>query len=228
MYKRSPSSSSAISILSYTDKIPPVQVVVNLAGESISKKFLTEKRLLEIEKSRLNLIDYLYYALRNDPPELFIQASAITMENSCFFEICKKIEKRANKRFAMTKVAIARFGAVLSKKGGLMHYLSYLPKLNFLNGQNYVPYITLNDCITALNIVIDRKLSDVVDICSDYHLNLQNLILHFQKSRIINTISLPLIKETLLFDKRGSLLLIDKRIKPVQLLENSMKFTNLI
>ena len=128
----------------------------------------------------------------------------------------------------MTKVCLARFATVLSKKDGLIHYLSYLPKLNFLNGQNYVPYITLNDCIRALNIIIDEKLDDIVDICSDYQLNLQNLILHFQQSKIINTISLPLLKEALFIDKRSSLLLIDKRIKPVKLLKNSMTFTNYI
>lgn len=219
---------SAIRLLSYTDKIPSIEVVVNLAGESISKKFLTKKRLLEIEKSRIDLIDYLYYALKENPPVLFIQASAVTMDDSCFANICQKVEKRAQKRFSMTKVCLARFATVLSKKDGLIHYLSYLPKLNFLNGQNYVPYITLNDCIRALNIIIDEKLDDIVDICSDYQLNLQNLILHFQQSKIINTISLPLLKEALFIDKRSSLLLIDKRIKPVKLLKNSMTFTNYI
>ena len=219
---------SAIRLLSYTDKIPSIEVVVNLAGESISKKFLTKKRLLEIEKSRIDLIDYLYYAFIENPPFLFIQASAVTMDDSCFAYICQKVEKRAQKRFSMTKVCLARFATVLSKKDGLIHYLSYLPKLNFLNGQNYVPYITLNDCIRALNIIIDEKLDDIVDICSDYQLNLQNLILHFQQSKIINTISLPLLKEALFIDKRSSLLLIDKRIKPVKLLKNSMTFTNYI
>lgn len=219
---------SAISTLSYTDNLPSFEIIVNLAGASISKRFLTEKRLLQIEKSRLDLIDYLYFAKRNDPPALFIQASAITMDDSCFSKICSKVEKKASKRFAMTKVANVRFATVLSPKGGLLYYLSYLPKLNFLNGMNYVPFITLYDCISALEIVIEKQLTDVVDICSDYQLNLQNLILHYQKSKILNIFSLPLIKELLLLDKRGSLLLIDKKIKPKKLIENSMNFTNLI
>ncbi len=110
-------------------------VVIHLAGESLSKGLWTKKKKKQILESRVvgtaNLVKILDSCKR--PPKLFISASAIgfygsregriTEESSCgegfLSEVCLNWEKAAKKwKNPKTRVVIARFGFILSSKGG--------------------------------------------------------------------------------------------------------------
>ena len=62
--------SNDISILQASDDFPDVDVIVNLAGESIAQKRLSQKRLNEILKSRLDTIDLLAEKYAENFPDL--------------------------------------------------------------------------------------------------------------------------------------------------------------
>lgn len=116
-----------------TDLVSNVDIVINLAGESIAKKKWTKKQKEILLESRINPTTALVAAINNasKKPQKFISASAIGIYGNRFDEeltensslgsdflanLCKEWEASALK--AETKVVILRTGIVLGKGGG--------------------------------------------------------------------------------------------------------------
>ncbi len=227
---------SDITVLKAQDDFPEVDVIVNLAGESIAKKRLSPKRLSEILNSRLDTIALLSEKYAKSFPAHFIQASAtgIYKDNSemdekgelaanVYADICKTIESKANelKDKYTTTVSILRIGVVVGYGGGLVDNLKYLPTLHIIGGNNYIPYLTVEDCARAIGFIIQKKLHGYINLCSDHFLKANELLKLCSSSKFL---TFPLPKFALKFDKRGDLLLTNQRIIPGTLKENGFVF----
>lgn len=231
-----------IQVINRYNEFPNVDVIINLSGESIAKKKLTQKRMNEILSSRLDTIDLLFEEYRLRAPKLFIQASATgiysdnencdesgPLGNSVYADVCRKIEKKAlsladNSTFRYTKICIARIGVVVGKGGGLTKNMHYLPKIRFIPGDNSVPYILIDDLVAAFNLIINKKISGSVNLCSDRFITLNRLISLCKPNSLL---TLPCPRSLLKMDKRGELLLADQKITPKVLLKNGFTFTKI-
>ena len=224
------------------NEFPNVDVIINLSGESIAKKKLTDKRMDEILSSRLDTLDLLLEEYRLRAPKLFIQASAtgIYKDNAdCdetgelgdndYAKICKAVEDKAlsfakNSTFRYSKICLARIGVVVGRGGGLSQNLRFLPKLHFIPGDNTIPYILLDDIVSAFNLIINKKISGPVNLCSDEDINLNKLISLCKPN---SPLTIPCPRKLLKLDKRGELLLADQKVRPSVLLENGFTFTKI-
>ncbi len=229
-------------VLNQYGEFPNVDVIINLSGESIAKKKLSDKRMDEILSSRLDTLDLLLEEYRLRAPKLFIQASAtgIYKDNAdCdetgelgdndYAKICKAIEDKAlslakNSTFRYSKICLARIGVVVGHGGGLSQNLRFLPKTHFMPGDNTIPYILLNDIVSAFNLIINKKISGPVNLCSDEYITLNKLI---ALCKPYCPIAIPCPRKLLKLDKRGELLLTDQKVRPSVLLENGFTFTKI-
>ncbi|MDY6466034.1 MAG: NAD-dependent epimerase/dehydratase family protein [Succinivibrio dextrinosolvens] len=228
--------SNDISILQASDDFPDVDVIVNLAGESIAQKRLSQKRLNEILKSRLDTIDLLAEKYAENFPAHFLQASATgiyidnceqdekgELANTVYADICKNIEKKANelKNEFLAAISILRIGVVVGDGGGLVENLKYLPTLHLIGGSNYIPYLKISDCAKAIKLIIEKKIQGNINLCSDHYLTANELLKLSSSSKLL---TVPVPKFALKLDKRGELLLTNQRIFPATLKENGFVF----
>ena len=229
-------------VLNQYGEFPNVDVIINLSGESIAKKKLTDKRMDEILSSRLDILDLLFEEYKFRAPKLFIQASATgiykdkaqcdetgELGDNDYAKICKAIEDKAlsfakNSTFRYSKICLARIGVVVGRGGGLSQNLRFLPKLHFIPGDNTIPYILLDDIVSAFNLIINKKISGPVNLCSDEDINLNKLISLCKPN---SPLTIPCPRKLLKLDKRGELLLADQKVRPSVLLENGFTFTKI-
>ena len=234
--------STNFRVVNVYNDFPNVDVIINLSGESIAKKKLTKDRLDEILQSRIDTIDLLLDEYRLRAPKIFIQASATgiykdnvscdetgELGDSVYAQICKAIEDKAlslaqNSTFRYSKICLARIGVVVGRGGGLRQNLRFLPKTHFIPGDNTIPYILIKDIVSAFNLIINKKLSGPVNLCSDDYVSLNKLI---ELCKPYCPIAIPCPRKILTLDKRGELLLADQKIEPKVLLENGFTFSKI-
>ena len=234
--------STNFRVVNVYNDFPNVDVIINLSGESIAKKKLTKDRLDEILQSRIDTIDLLLDEYRLRAPKIFIQASATgiykdnvscdetgELGDSVYAQICKAIEDKALSlaqisTFRYSKICLARIGVVVGRGGGLRQNLRFLPKTHFIPGDNTIPYILIKDIVSAFNLIINKKLSGPVNLCSDDYVSLNKLI---ELCKPYCPIAIPCPRKILTLDKRGELLLADQKIEPKVLLENGFIFSKI-
>lgn len=170
------------------EKIPSVDIVINLAGENISQNRWSDKVKDRILNSRLKSTKLIIAALSDKAitPQLWINASAIgyygsTYEhlnteedqpgNQFLSDVCKSWEEEAFKAKSICKrVVILRFGVVLGKEGGVLKKL--IPIFNLCaggklgNGKQYFAWISLDDLISIINHVINSNLDGIYNAVS--------------------------------------------------------------
>ncbi|MGN0916112.1 MAG: NAD-dependent epimerase/dehydratase family protein [Succinivibrio sp.] len=211
-------------------------VVINLAGESISDSYLSSKRLSLIRSSRLESLSLLYRSINHKRIKMFLQSSAVSVYKSLgnFCEtdevnpdtelgaIAVDIENETIKLFKdQLKPTLLRFAIVLDNSGGILKKLDSLFRLRFIHGNNLVPAISLENTLCAINFIIDKKITGPVNLTSSKVITL-NDILAMSKARL--SIPIPLPKVLLKVDKRSQLLTTDLNVKPLSLLENGFVF----
>lgn len=153
-------------------------VVVHLAGESLAKGFWTKEKKRKILESRevgtLNLVRVLD-SLKT-PPKLFISASAVgyygdrqgaiteesTPGQGFLPTVCLAWETAAKSlKNQGVRVVVARFGYILSSKGGFFKTMRSL----FLwglggkmgGGEQFLPWITIDDLLRAIEHIIEKQ-----------------------------------------------------------------------
>ncbi|MBA3339504.1 MAG: TIGR01777 family protein [Geodermatophilaceae bacterium] len=163
-----------------------VDGVVHLAGAGIADKRWTESRRREILDSRVDGTTTIAQTLAAAPPRarFMVSASAVgwygdtgdrPVEESepagegFLAEVCERWEAAAQPAIdAGVRVAFARSGLVLSRRGGLMGRLLPLFRLGLGaklgSGRQYWPWITLTDEISALRFLIDSDLTGPVNL----------------------------------------------------------------
>ena len=169
-------------------KIDGADVVINLAGAPVSKKW-TAAGKKEIMESRIHTTRRIVDSIRaaRQKPSLFISASAIGIydsvhqhtENSGQYatgflaEVCRRWEEEALPAAGETRLVILRIGMVLGAEGGALKKM----KLPFSfglggkigTGQQAVSFIHIYDLIEAICFIIDHpEMSGIVNAVSPY------------------------------------------------------------
>lgn len=161
-------------------------IVVNLAGATINKRWSKsyKKKILE---SRLDTTKKITtYIKKNKNISLLISASAVgiySSENKNYNDeysniygnnflsyVCKEWEKEALSVKEITKVAITRFGLVLSEKGGALPKMTLPAKFGIATilgrGDQIISWIMLEDLLRAINFIIENQIEGVVNMCA--------------------------------------------------------------
>lgn len=156
-----------------------IDVVINLAGESIGKGRWSKQRKEQLRDSRIKTTKKLVEQIRTstNPPKLFISGSAIgyygsqgdtilTEESIGKTEfthtLCSEWEAIAKEaQSEKTRVAILRTGVVLSSKGGMIPEIIKPFKYGLGsimgNGEQFFSWIHITDMIDAIKFIIENK-----------------------------------------------------------------------
>lgn len=165
------------------DTIKNCDVIINLAGAPISKKW-TKGYKKELLDSRVNTTQALVEAMKITKPKLFISTSAIGIykngykgseENAIYNDkflgiLAKSWEAEAlrAKEFDIN-TTIFRFGVVLGN-GGALKQMETPFKLglggSIGDGENMMSWISLEDVISAIKFAIDNKCSGIYNLTS--------------------------------------------------------------
>jgi uncharacterized protein (TIGR01777 family) len=170
------------------DLIDGSDIVINLAGAPVSKKWTPEWKQ-EILQSRTEPTRMIAGAIESATrkPSLFISSSAIGIyssdgthtEDSTGFsgswlaEVCHQWEKAALLSESFTRTVIFRTGVVLGKNGGALQKLERPFSLGFGgklgSGEQSFSFIHLHDLISAFIFVIHNdQVSGIVNAVSPY------------------------------------------------------------
>lgn len=229
-----------IDIFSIFTKLINSDVIVNLAGENISNRFIHNKRVEELLKSRINVTKDIYNIFSKKEcfkeDRLFIQASAtgfyeenskeIIDENSppgknFLSDICIQNEKNTISLFGQTNTSIIRLGVVIAKNGGLFKVLKSLPAITLLSNR-YLPYIYIDDVCLAIQHIMVNHLSGVFNFTTPEYGKTKKLLNVLNYRRHIKLPVFPFMIN--IGDKRGFLLTTNQKIKPKALLNTGYKF----
>jgi uncharacterized protein (TIGR01777 family) len=229
-------------------------IVINLAGSSINKKWTASARK-EIYESRIittrKLVNFLNSSLSNSP-KLLISASAIgiypsdngseSSVNLIFDEyskekgddfladICSDWENEAFKTNKGVRVIIARFGVVISHRGGALPKMLFPYKLGISgrigNGNHPFSWISLEDLVRAIEFLIEHdELKGVYNLTSEQPIsNAQLTEILSKKYRSILNISIPKWGFRLVYGKASTLFTKGQRVLPKRLLESGFIF----
>ncbi|MBM7645162.1 uncharacterized protein (TIGR01777 family) [Scopulibacillus daqui] len=158
-------------------QLPPIDVVINLAGAPIYDERWTESKKKEILKSRLHATKALIHLLENMPkkPFLLISASSVgyygasrtqmfteesSFDGSEFLaDVSYRWEKEAMRAEQLgIRTVLARFGLVLDANDGVLPKL-LLPYRYFIggtigSGKQWVSWIHIDDLVRLIDFII--------------------------------------------------------------------------
>lgn len=143
--------------------------VVNLAGESLFKRWTARNRR-RIRESRIDLTRHLLDKLRDSPPEVLVNASAVGYYGNAGdaplteaspsgdgfgAKLCRDWEKQAEAFSELgVRVCRLRFGVVLGRQGGMLKMLTPLFRLGLGgptgNGRQWMSWIYLPDLVQII------------------------------------------------------------------------------
>ncbi|MCG8670635.1 MAG: TIGR01777 family oxidoreductase [Pseudomonadales bacterium] len=174
-----------INTITWTSEIadlPPIDGVINLAGEGILDKRWSDTRKQELLNSRVALTEALVKAIVDSghKPKTFINGSAVGFYGDCGDDVCseksapgkdfaamlcKQWEIAANRIKAIgCRLAIVRIGIVLDKKGGALERMAMPFKFGLGGklgtGRQWFPWIHRDDlCKMILFLLNDNRCS---------------------------------------------------------------------
>lgn len=227
--------SDAGHVLGPGDLLPEAEVVINLAGASISRKFLGKRRARQITASRLRVLEELKHDFGGFYPQYFMQASAcgyypanaISDEYSSrgdglIASMCRDLEEGAqNFCRGHTLLCQMRLGIVLGESGGIMPLLRKLPPFKIMGPELTLPWISLEECVRAMEFLTAARPEGPVNLVSPVLQSTNEILSRCRPARW----RLPL--PALLFrlpDQRGRLLISNQSIAPRKLTALGFKF----
>lgn len=165
--------------LNTPELLKDIDVVINLAGESIGKGRWSKQRKEQLTDSRIKTTRKLVKQIKTstNPPKLFISGSAIgyygsqgdtilTEESIGQTEfthaLCSEWEVIAKEaQSEKTRVAILRTGVILSSKGGMIPEIIKPFKYGLGsimgNGEQFFSWIHITDMIGAIKFILENK-----------------------------------------------------------------------
>ena len=243
------SSINAIEDLASINKDQYFDVIINLAGASISKRW-TEAYKKELINSRITITQNLISLISRleKKPKLLISASAIGYygiheEGSVLDEkskpirgfthlLCKRWECEAIKAENYdVRVCIARLGVVLGKNGGALEKMITPFKFGLGsiigNGKQIMSWIHIDDVINIFNLFITD-----IQQKGTYNLTSPNPVNNYEFSKKLGKalnrhviLSMPSFMVKLLFGEMGeNLLLKGNAVRPKRILETGYIF----
>ena len=227
------------TILTDKDEFPQVDVIVNLAGASISSWPLTPRHLRHLIDSRLHVLGILKnkYAQKTFP-SLLIQASATSVyrqgrpvnEKGELGDTPEGLVSLTVERAAAdlcagrAALAIARIGMVIGPQGGIVKALRYFPAFSIWNNRSIMPWITLEDCVRALTFIAEEKICGIYNLSSPKPMRLNEVLKRARPALL--SLRLPLPSGLVKLDSRSRLIFFDAYIRPDALLNEGFKFNN--
>ena len=173
-----PAPITIIETLEDIDNSDRIDVIINLAGESLSSGLWTRKKRIRMRESRIGLtekINTMIWRL-DHKPELLLNGSAIGVygvapfgelnENSIISDdgtisqtLCRDWEAEAQKAEKQgVRVVLLRTGMVLDREGGALSQMIVPTELGggavFGNGNHMVSWITRDDLIGLIGHII--------------------------------------------------------------------------
>ncbi len=229
------------------NEVKDLDVMINLAGESINSGRWSEERKKRITQTRLYATEQVLEFLEkiNQPPSLLINASAIgiygTSLSETFVETSKfgtdflaktvtAWESHANKAQDLgMKVALMRFGIILDKEEGALPRMS-LPYRLYMggtvgSGHQWLSWIHIDDVVRSVQFVIDQQLSGPFNITSPSPMMMKDF------GQLIGKvlgrphwIPVPGIALKLLLGEMSMLVLEGQKVIPENLMKNGFSF----
>jgi len=230
---------------SLTDLIGGCEVVINLAGAPLIKRW-TKSNRKQIYDSRILSTRALVHAVSTmeAPPALFVNASGVGIyeDKGIFTEsnallsggfigkLCQDWEREASAVEDHCRLVIFRLGVVLDRQGGALSRL--LPFFRaglggrIGNGRQYFPWVHLSDVIRAFLFVMEDKRCHGV-----YNLSAPQVINNIQFTRALAgvlkrpaLIPVPAFVLSLLFGKGSQVLTSGQGVLPQRLTEQGFSF----
>lgn len=221
-------------------------VVINLAGAPINKRWTTEYRK-EIINSRVQLTHRLVHALETvkKSPKLLISTSAVgyypcdivsdeysnTRGSGFLADLCQAWEKEAQRCPKQTRLVITRFGLVLSPDGGVMQQM-LLPiqkirlSLAFGPGTQPFPWVEMNDLCRAMAFIIDHEsVQGVVNLVAPQDITQYAFARSLGKAYgACRTVLIPNRLIHLLMGEQGNMLTTGQYVHPTRMLDAGFSF----
>ena len=222
-------------------------IIINLAGKSIADERWTAHRKQQLIDSRIKTTELIVEHFKDNPPSLFINASAIGFygdrgetivdENSdvgkdFVSELAKQWEASCQSiESDKTRLVKIRTGIVLSKKGGALAKMLPAFKLGAGGrigpGKQFMSWIDINDLCAAIVFIIEHnKLSGAINLVSPNAVT--NQVFSQALSHSLDRsclLPVPAMMVKLLFGEMGKeLLLSSTRVKPTKLLNAGFQF----
>lgn len=229
-----------------------VDIIIHLAGASITGKRWSEKRKKLLLSSRVDSTELLFSEVKkqNITLDAFISASAIgyygslnsedifleTHKNGTDFlsKICYEWESSAKKfkKEALSKrVGIARIGIILSDNGGALGEIIKPFKFGLGsvvgNGEQYVPWIHISDMCSILNFMITNSSIDgTYNSVAPQHTNNKDLSVLIGKimKRPIWLPNVPGFIFKVVFGEMSTILLKGSRVSSEKLISKGFNF----
>ncbi len=230
---------------SWQEALEDVDVVVNLAGKTIFKRW-TRRYKQRILDSRVLTTRNLVEALPADRPVVLCNASAtgfygdggdaILTETSpggadFLAEVGRAWENEALRAEAKgVRVAIARFGIVLGSGGGIIGKM--VPAFRFFaggplgDGRQWFPWIHLEDLAAAVDFVIENnKIHGPINFCSPRPVTNGEFVKTL--GRVLSRpawLPAPAFMLRLAMGELGAAILSSQRVVPEKLTSNGFRF----
>jgi len=229
-----------------------VHHIIHLAGTPIATKRWTKKRKKNILTSRVNSAELILRELKKLSINIssFISASAIgyygsdTTEiildenapkgNDFLSDVCFQWERAAEafkSNSVSNRVVIIRIGIILAKNNGALHKImrpiKYCLGSGLGNGNQYTPWIHINDLVRLFKFVLDdRTIQGTFNGVSSNHITNNELTKAIAK-RLKRPIILPNIPKSmikLLFGDRSTILLNGSKISSQKISDAGFRF----
>lgn len=225
---------------------PPLDAIINFAGESIFSIFYTGYKKKKIIESRVNsgkaIVDFVRKA--KVKPEVLIQASAIGYYGnsneekdedsppgkSFLSKVCVEWEKSVEniEEYGVRK-CIIRIGIVLGE-GGFILKLSPFLKLPFLflpyHTENFLSFIHIEDLLNAIVFLLKNKNSKgIYNLVAPEYLKVSEFYKTLSKILNKRLVRFPsFIFEIIMRDMAQEIIFFNNRIVPKRLLQENFKF----
>lgn len=227
------------------DIISSSDTVINLAGAPINRRWTQAYKQILLE-SRLSTTASLVDAINTSPtpPRLFISASASgyypstgcydeydTPQTTGFLsELCRQWEAEARKVIPEVRLAITRFGIVLSPDGGAFKQLKQITKIKLATiigpGSQPFTWIDLQDLLRAMAMIIESpNLSGTFNLVAPQKItNAQFTRELAHSTHTLLTLKIPSPFFRLLYGEGATFLTQGQCISPKRLVEAGFQF----
>lgn len=230
----------------WQDELRDQQVIVNLAGKSIFKRWTADYKK-QIYDSRILTTRNLVDALPENPGTIFCSTSAVgfygsrgddvlTEESPPGEDFLAKLSQDWEREALQAtnkgaRVVVTRFGIVLDRDGGAMSKM--IPAFRFFvggplgSGRQWFPWIHMHDLLYAYKFVIAKQqISGPVNFCAPQPVPNRELAAKLGEAlKRPAFMPAPAFIIKLLLGEFGSTLLISQRVVPEKLQKSGYRFT---
>jgi len=226
-----------------------VEAIVHLAGASIAKGRWTTSRKIEIQRSRITLLEKLGDLLGRMPQHdvrTLLSASATGFYGDTgdriidesqppgtgfLAETCVKWEKAAmdlGKR-ANLRTVIFRQGVILSTQGGMVKELDPMLRLGLhvlpAGGEQYMPWVALKDVVNAFVWGLkSNEAKGVFNLAAPEPLRYKELVLRLSENDALIKVKMPAALLKIFLGSKTQMLIESQKIPTSRLVEMGFNF----